>query len=343
MIDQLIGFILLGLGLQSPIQTQQVLGVQANKQLAIMAQDSSGNGGGNSGSGKDDSTDSDDSSESEDSGSSGATGVTSTATENEEHTNPTGTPYMIDGIPSNVSAERRAMYKKEIERRKSELETKKKAMEAQFKQKREALKTSLSDSKDIYRTQKRNPDEFRLRTEEEKAAFIDSMKAKIEQSSAQREEKLTALKAKMSTFKDQAKKTKVEDLQTRITSFVTKRISTMTLQITKMTDIVALNKTQVTEKASGKDSTAFNAASSAALTAINTAKDKLSELSSKQYVVIVTSESTVKNDVETVRKTIDADMKSAQELMKNARVAVSKMITERAKLLGEPIPDAVIK
>ena len=110
-----------------------------------------------------------------------------------------------------------------------------------------------------------------------------------------------------------------------------------------MPDIVALNKTQVTEKASGKNSTVFDAAATDAASAIDKVKDAMSTVSTKPYVVSVSSENGVKNDVETVRKTLEADLKSINELMRSARVAVSKMITERAKLLGEQIPETVIK
>ncbi len=337
MLDHLLAVILFGLGLNSPLDSQNILGAQTNKQLAIMARDDSdhsGSGGGHS----NDSTEGSGSS-----GSSGATGTSSEQAENETHMTPSATPFMIDGIPSNVSAERRDMYKKEMEKRKKELEAKRKALETQFKQKRDALKTSFTESKDAYRTQKKGLDDLRLHMEEERTAFLDSIKTSMEQSGTEREKRIQTLKDKINKFKDQVKKTKVEDIQTKITSFVTKRISIMTTNITKMTDLVGLNKTQVAERANGKDTTAFDAAAAAALTAINAAKDKLTELSSKQYVVTVTSETTVKNDVETVKKAIEEDLKVANELMKNARIAVSKMITERAKLLGEPVPDAVIK
>lgn len=255
----------------------------------------------------------------------------------------TPTPYMIDGIPSNVSPERREMYKKEMERRKGELEAKRKEVEAQYKEKREALKTQFTENKDVYRTQKRNPEEFRSNVAAEKEAYLEAMKAKIEQSKADHETRLADFKEKMRTFKDQGKKRKVEDIQARISAFVAKRIETMTAHITKMNDIVGLTKIQVSEKAVGKDTSAFDTAASAALIAINTAKDKISTIATKQYVVTVSSESTIKSDVDSVRKTVEIDVKAAAELMKNARVAVSTMLTERAKLLGETIPDAVIK
>ncbi len=290
MLDQLLGLVLLGLGVQSPVSSPAVLGDDEEAVLTV-----------------------------------------------------TPTPYMIDGIPSNVSPERREMYKKEMERRKGELEAKRKEVEAQYKEKREALKTQFTENKDVYRTQKRNPEEFRSNVAAEKEAYLEAMKAKIEQSKADHETRLADFKEKMRTFKDQGKKRKVEDIQARISAFVKKRIETMTAHITKMNDIVGLTKIQVSEKAAGKDTSAFDTAASAALIAINTAKDKISTIAAKQYVVSVSSESTIKSDVDSVRKTVETDVKAAAELMKNARVAVSTMLTERAKILGETIPDAVIK
>lgn len=304
MLDQLLGIILLGLGLRSPLDSQNVLGTQSNKQLAIIAQNEG-----------------DDDAESD----------------------PTETPSMIDGIPSNIPAERREKYKKEMERRKAELETKRKTAEALYKEKREALKTQFLENKDVYRTQKRNHEEFKANVTAEKEAFIESIKAKIEQSKAQRETRLANFKEKMHAFKDSARKTKVENIQARITALVTKRIETFTAHITKMTDLVNLNKVQVTERATGKDTTAFDSAASSALTAINNAKDKVAELSAKQYVISITSESTAKSDVKKVHDAVAGDIKSVMEHMKNARIAISTMITERAKLLGEPVPEAVIK
>ena len=345
MLEHIIGIVLLGLGLQSPLSSQQVLGTQSNKQITLLASNDSGHGSDddNNDTSEDVGSSGGSSGTSGSSGSSGATGVSTSTTESETHTSSTTAPSMIDGIPTNISKERRDLYKKEMERRKAEIDAKRKAMEKELKQKREALKTSFSEAKDVYRAEKRGLDDLRLHMEEERNAFLDSIKTRMEQSGSEREAQMKKFKDKVTTFKDQMKKTKVEEIQAKITSFVTKRISVMTTNLAKMMDLVGLNKTQVIEKANGKDTNSFDTAAAAALTAINTAKDKVTELSSKQYVVTVNSESTVKTDVETVRKSIETDLKAANELIKNARITVSKMITERAKLLGEPVPDAVIQ
>lgn len=246
-------------------------------------------------------------------------------------------------IPSNVSPERRELYKKEIEKRKNALEAKRKETEAEYKEKRTALKAQFADVKDIYRAEKRNVEEFRAHSEEEREAYVESLKARIEQAKVERETRLEDFKAKVEAFKDEKKKQKVEDIQSRISAFVAKRIEIMTSHITKMNDLVVLNQAQVTQKAGDNDTAAFDAAATTALTAINTAKDSILALSSTQYVVTVTSEGTVKSDVQKVKNTIQKDLDATQLLLKNARLAVSTMIQERAKLLGEPIPEAVIK
>lgn len=327
MLDQLLGFVLLGLGLQSPMTPPVVLGDETEQ-----SQSNSGNGSNHS----DDSDENEDEHEDESEGATGTSGGTTVT--------PTVFAKVKDGMPVNLSPERKELYKKELEKRKVLLETKRKETEAQYKAKRETLKKELLERKDIYQLKKSSPPaEFRQHMEEEKEAFIASMKAKIEQTLAERETKLAELKEKMETFKNTAKKTKVEDIQSKILAYVSKRISTLTAHITKMNDMVASNTTQVTERANGKDTSAFTAAASAAQTAINTAKDALSSVSAKQYVVSITSEETAKNDVKKVHDAVAADMKSVMDLMKNARVAVSKMIIERAKVLGEPVPEAVVK
>lgn len=326
MLDQVIGIILLGLGLQSPMTPPMVKGDDTEQ-----SQSNSGSGGSDS----DDSGDTDES-EIESAGGTGTSGgVTLT---------PTPLTKTKDGMPLNLPSERREIYKKELEKQKSLLEAKRKETESQYKAKREKLKDELLQRAPMLDMKKSSPDgEFRRHIEEEKAAFIANIKAKIAQADAEREDKRVAFKEKMETFKNTAKKVKVEDIQSRLLAYVSKRIETMTAQIIKMNDIVVVNKAQVLERAAGKDIAAFDASASAAIAAINSAKDMLGTLSEKQYIVTVSSESSVKSDVESVRKTVQSDMKAAQEKMKNARISVSNMIRERAKVLGEPIPDAVIK
>lgn len=329
MFDQLFGIIMLGLGLQSPMTPPMVKGDETEQ-----SQSNSGSGSDHS----DDSEDADESDENENE-SEGATGTSGGNT-----VTPTVYTKVKDGMPVNLSPERKELYKKELEKRKELLEAKRKETEAQYKVKREILKKELLERKDIYQLKKSSPPaEFRQHMEEEREAFIASMKAKIEQTHAERETKLAELKEKMETFKNTAKKTKVEDIQSKILTYVSKRISTLTAHITKMNDMVASNTSQVTERANGKDTSAFTAAASAAQTAINTAKDALSSLSAKQYVVSIASEETAKNDVKKVHEAVSTDMKSVMDHMKNARVAVSTMIIERAKVMGEPVPDAVVR
>lgn len=320
MLDQLLGVILLGLGLQTPMTPPMVKGDETEQSHS------------NSGSGSNDSGDEDES-ETESEGATGTSGTTATST---SHTK--------DGMPINLSPQRHEIYKTELERRKKILEAKRKETELHYKEKRETLKKELLERKDVYHQKKSSPTaEFRVHMAEEKEAFIASMKAKIEQTHIEQEIRLSQFKEKMEAFKNSEKKSKVEDIQSRLISYVTKRIETMTAQITKMNDIVGNNTSQVSEHADGKDTTSFDAAVSAAQTAINAAKDAISALGAKQYVITIGSEATAKNDVKTVRDTVEADMKSVRERMKQARVAVSTMIIERAKLLGEPVPEAVVK
>lgn len=305
----------MGLGLQSPLTSPAVLGQGSDDAVEI----------------------------SQSSGSSGASGSSSNEDSDTDAHTPTPTVFLIDGIPSNVSEARRELYKKEMEKRKDALEAKRKETEKEYKDKRNALKAQFADIKDAYRAQKRDADDLLSHSKEEREAFIESMKARIEQAKGERETRLETLKAKIASFKNEKKKEKVENIQGRITAFVAKRIEAMTLHITKMNDLVVLNQTQATQKGTGKDTTAFDAAALSALAAINAAKDAILTLSNKQYVVTVTSETSVKSDVQTVKNAIETDMKAANELLKKARRSVSLMIVERAKLMGETVPEEIVQ
>ena len=307
MFDQLIGLLLLGLGIQSPVSQPAVKGVQS--QLAK---------GPNSGSGRVETHDSTDDSEQ---GTSGAQGASSET----EETHSTGTSGADDGI--------KIREMREIKNRPSGSTGIRPPKDAR-KEMREALKLEKKEIKES----------LRVRFEDHREEFENEIEKKRVEAKERMEEKKLEMEKKLETFKDENKKRKVEQLQTKIADLNSKMIQNVTERIGKISSI--LDET-VAKKASvnlnGQDATAFESAVTAAQTAILAAQDALALQSAKTYVVSITTESNAKNDVGATLKLMNTDRNTLNNAVVEARKAVSLVIQELAKLRRESVPDSVIK
>jgi hypothetical protein len=118
----------------------------------------------------------------------------------------------------------------------------------------------------------------------------------------------------------------------------------MTRHLTTMNEILEKILEKIEElKTAQTDTVAVETAVTAADTAITTAQAAVTAQAGKSYLVTLTTEAHVKNDVESMRKTLETDLKTTAQAVVAARKAVSTAIGELAKAKGEAVPDAVVK
>lgn len=310
MLDQLVGLLLIGLGLQSPITAPVVKGDQTAQ---------SQTSGSNSGSGHEDDTASE-----------------------RENVQETGTPDESAGTDETKHAsgangafgQEKRVGRAELERRKEEIKRHVQTKLETRKSMRDALRLQLKEGKDVYRALfAGHREEFEKEIEQNHAEAV-----------AQLREKKQEMEKKLAAFKDIQKKKKLESIQTKTSDLNTKLVENAKARIGKIASILDSVVTKKGETTGGgKDSTKFNSAVTAAQAAILAAQDALSVQSAKTYVVTITTESNAKNDVASTLKQLNADRKILNEAVVAARKAVSTAIRELATLRGEPVPEAVVK
>lgn len=146
---------------------------------------------------------------------------------------------------------------------------------------------------------------------------------KIVEKNASRE---AALKEKLAKFKDKKKAKTAENINQRLSKINDKQTSSMLKHLTKMEDILQKLEARVGQN----PSPTATAAIADAKTAIKTAKDAVEAQSQKDYILEITSESSVKEDAKTKRDALHADLKSTRKLVIDAKQAVAKAIMTAA-------------
>lgn len=325
MFDQILGLVLLGLGLQSPVNGSNVGVPQVQKETVL-------------GSSHDSSDDSDESSGSTgETESTGATGVSSSRPAEQEHTQETerikgSTGARIEAVKKAalLSKSRTAELKAQWAKKTAEFEAKKRDLQKEmelFKRDKNASRAGVFEH-----------------MEEQTASFLDHIEAKREEGKALIEEKKAVFDEKIQLIKNTAKKQTVVQIQEKMTQLNVDRTNKMSTTLTKMSDILKqiLEKAAAT-KTAGKDTSAVDAAVIDAQSAISAAQDFVSSQAAKQYVITISSEANLKTDVGTTRSTLEKDLKTVNDAIVTARKKISTALRALAIARGEPVPEAVIK
>ncbi|TSC86645.1 MAG: Uncharacterized protein G01um10147_857 [Microgenomates group bacterium Gr01-1014_7] len=123
-----------------------------------------------------------------------------------------------------------------------------------------------------------------------------------------------ALKKKLDAFKDRKKATYSAKISENLNKINQKQTASMLKHLDKMTSI--LTKLEKIEGASTAD----------AKTAINAAKAAVSAQAEKDYTLVVTSESKVKTDSQSLRDSLHTDLKAVRALVVDAKQSVANAI-----------------
>lgn len=210
---------------------------------------------------------------------------------------------------------------------------------------REILKEELKKEREATRaTLKEKHELLQQELKEKREDFLSEVKTQREETKAEFEAKREAYREKFTTLRDEKKKDILENLAQRITKINAERIERMTAHVAKMNEILQrIVAKAAEEKDKGRDTASVDSAVSAAQSAIVAAQDAVAIQAGKEYIVAITSETNLKNDVGLVKRTLESDMKAVHEKIVAARKAVSSAIRVLATLRGETVPEEVIK
>lgn len=143
-----------------------------------------------------------------------------------------------------------------------------------------------------------------------------------------------AFKAKLLRFRDQVKAKRVENINDRLDKINENRTTIMLEHIEKIKDILENMEEKVdTAAEDGKDMTEALAAIEEAKAAIDAAKEAAETQQAKDYIIAVTTETTVKADSQASRDNLRNDLKAVHDLIVAARQATAKAISTGASSL----------
>lgn len=151
-----------------------------------------------------------------------------------------------------------------------------------------------------------------------------------------REAAKTLFKQKLAAFKDKVKAERVDRISSLFTTINANRTSQMQKDLEKMTTILTKIQTHLEDfQKQGKDTSTIETARSEAQAAVTSATEAVKAQAAKEYTITVSSESTVKSDVATVRNTMESDVKAVREQVVAARKKVAAVISQTEDLMGE--------
>ena len=179
--------------------------------------------------------------------------------------------------------------------------------------------------------------EMSIRREEMKAKvenLREEMQQKREEAKTRFQEQREEFKQKVETIKDERKKKTLENIDTNINNLNVKHTESLQKILTRVTEILDRIDDKVASiEAEGKDTSTIKTSSTNARTLINTAAEAIKTQSGKEYIVNVTEESKLKDEVKKTFSVFRNDIKAVHEKVKVAREAV----VQTARLYGQVV------
>lgn len=174
---------------------------------------------------------------------------------------------------------------------------------------------------------------------EKRIERLEDKKEKVVQRIETRQERIASkaaeLKLKLDKFRDKRKATLAEKINQNLTLINTKRTTHFTNVLSNLEKILTRVETKVTEAGSqGVDTTAASTAVSNAKVAVQAAKTAIAAQVEKDYVIVVTTEKTIKEDSQATRDTLHTDLKNTRMKVQEARQAVNEAIRTAMSSIG---------
>lgn len=169
---------------------------------------------------------------------------------------------------------------------------------------------------------------IKQKTENLKAIVEEKREEAKEKFELQREE----FKENLEMIKDQQKKTLVKDIDSRVNDLNIRHTERLEKALSKVSTILTRLEEKVASKsAEGEDTTEIDTAIADAHTVIASATAAITAQAGREYVIDITDETTLREEVKKTIQTFKTDIGSAHAKVKAAREAVVSV----AKLYGQ--------
>lgn len=153
---------------------------------------------------------------------------------------------------------------------------------------------------------------------------------------AEMQTKRQTFRNQINTIKDERKKLIAERIDDRVATSNARLTNKMSIALTRISNILAKIKTKRdTLKASGKDTTALDAAIAAAQDSIAKAQAAVDIQETKAYSATIGDDATLKNIIGQMISGFRLDIQGVHKLVVDAKQAVVKALSELAKLRGD--------
>lgn len=153
------------------------------------------------------------------------------------------------------------------------------------------------------------------------------MQMKLEEMKERIATKSAALKKQLARFRDKAKAAKVENINTNLNNVNANVTSALEKNLANISAALEKLKAKAAEaQSAGKDASSLNSDIADVESQWSEADMALKAQMEKDYVITLNSESTVKNDIQTVRNTLRTDLKSVHTEVMEARNALADAV-----------------
>lgn len=175
---------------------------------------------------------------------------------------------------------------------------------------------------DTLKDKKQQTQDLRMQRKEE-------MQAEREEFVKKREE----YKEKLKILRDEKKKAVVERIDTKMKTVNTNHTTRMSETISKLRSVLSrIKQKRDIAQTNGNDTTLLNTAIANAETALDVAQNGVTTQATKEYVITVESESTLKTTVGSTTKQLESDLHATYTLVVDAKKTVMTAATELSKL-----------
>lgn len=157
------------------------------------------------------------------------------------------------------------------------------------------------------------------------------IKTLLEQKKKITEQQKTLLKNKLQTFRDENKKELVLKLDERIASISSKRTEKMNEAVNKLTTVLDSIKSKANQLDRSCETTNLTSAITKAEEALTSASAAVELQAKKSYPLNITDESTAKENVGSVLKQLQTDLRNTHKAVMDAKKAIVKAAVELNK------------
>ncbi|HLP86276.1 MAG TPA: hypothetical protein VK153_00135 [Candidatus Paceibacterota bacterium] len=204
------------------------------------------------------------------------------------------------------------------------------ALRVENKEKRDEVKNEI---KNLSAENKAKLEAMITSVKEQREEFKANLEVKKEEAKTKMAEMKEKLKTDLNVIKDEKKKTSAEKIVTSLQALNVKLTTNLSAKVDQIENVLVSIQSRITKgEEKGLDVTSVKAEVEKAKIAIENARKAISTQTSKTYEVKVTSESTLKTEMQALRDLFNKDIKIVRDQVKLAHTAVKNVATSLAKI-----------